>query len=393
MKNRGSAAVWVVVAVVVILGAAYWLTRQSGAPGTSPTAELPPGPVKIGVIQPLTGDAAAYGESEYRAIQVAVDEINQAGGINGRLIELAVQDGKCDPQAGGVAAQTLVNIDQVKVIIGGACSGETLAAAAITEPARVIVVSPSASSPKVTTAGDFVFRTYPSDALAGQVAAAYAYRELGMKKAALLTELTDYAQGLREVYKSTFEELNGEIVADETYNSTDTDFRTQVLKIKSANPDVIYVVPQSPTPGLTIFKQLRENNVRARYTTAEVLLDRQVVNDNAAVLEGVIGVELAVDYEGNAKARAFRDAHRAKFNGDDPGSFAANAYDAVYLVKEAIAARGLDTAGIRDWLYGVKNWPGTVGSLTIDSNGDPILGENVREITGGEVKDLGPYTP
>ncbi len=353
--------------------------------------------IKLGVIQPLTGDAAQYGESENRAIQIAIEEINAAGGIDGRTIELITEDGKCDPQVGGTAAQKLVNVDGVKIIIGGACSGETLAAAEITEPARVILISPSASSPKVTEAGDFVFRTYPSDALAGRIAAKYSYQNLNARKAAVFTELTDYAQGLREVYKTAFTELGGEIVSDETYTTGDADFRTQVLKIKTAKPDVIYFVPQTATPGITFVKQLRENKVTAKLVTAEVLLDRQVVKDNAAVLEGVIGVEPAVDWDNNPKANAFREAHRAKYAGADPGAFSANAYDAVYLIKEALEATiadgDIDTVKIRDWLYQVKNWPGSVGPLTIDANGDPIMGENVRKIVGGEVTDLGPYTP
>src|SRR3989338_445041 len=383
MQSSSKAIIWVVVVLVILVGG-YYLYRGS--------APVETGPIKIGVLQPLTGDAASYGESEYKAIRIAAEEINKTGGINGRQIELIAEDSKCDPQAGGTAAQKLVNVDGVKVIIGGACSGETLAAAKITEPAKVILLSPSASSPKVSEAGDFVFRTYPSDALAGRINARYAYEKLGARKAAVFTELTDYAQGLREVYKTSFQEFGGEIVADETYNTGDVDFRTQVLKIKSKNPDIIYVVPQSPTPGVAIFKQLREAGVKAQFTTAEVLLDRQVVKDNAKALEGVIGVEVAVDYDNNTKANSLRTAHRAKFN-SDPGSFAANAYDAVYLIRDAILEKGLNTEKIRDWLYGVKNWMGSVGAITIDKNGDPVMGENVRKISGGAVSDLGSYAP
>lgn len=376
---------WLVAIAVVVIG----IIAIMGGSGSDT--------VKIGVLQPLTGDAASYGESELRAIQVAVDEINVKGGVLGKNIELIVEDGKCDPQAGGTAAQKLVNVDGVKIIIGGACSGETLAASKVTEPAKVILLSPSASSPKVTEAGDFVFRTYPSDALAGKIAASYAYREIKARKAAIVSELTDYAQGLRDVYKSSFAALGGKIVADETYTTGDTDFRTQILKIKNAKPDVIYVIPQTVTPGLAIFKQLRENKVSVAFTTAEVLLDRQAVKDNKDVLEGVIGVEPAIDWDGNSKAHGFREAHRLKFKDVDPGSFAANAYDAVYLVKEAleatIASGEIDAEKVRDWLYAVKNWPGAVGPFTMDKNGDPLIGESIRKIVSGEVTDLGAYTP
>lgn len=383
----GKAVTWIVVILVVIVG----ILAITG------TGERKADTIKIGVLQPLTGDAASYGESELRAIQVAVEEVNAAGGINEKQIELVVEDGKCDPLSAGTAAQKLVNIDAVKVVIGGACSGETLAAAEVTEPAQVILISPSASSPKVTEAGDFVFRTYPSDALAGQIAAAYAYKELKAKKAALITELTDYAQGLREVYKAAFSSLGGSIVADETYTTGDVDFKIQILKIKNAKADVVYVVPQTVTPGVAIFKQLRENKVNIQFTTAEVLLSRQAVKDNVDVLEGVIGVESAVDWEGNLKAKAFQEAHRAKFGGADPGSFAANAYDAVHLIHEGLAATMTDgmvnTAALRDWLYAVDGWQGAVGALKMDSNGDLVIGENVRKIVKGEVADLGAYTP
>lgn len=383
--GKSSKIAWAIVIVLVAwLGYSY-LQQRSGGSGAAA--------IKIGFLAPLTGDAVSYGESELKAVQLAVEEINAKGGIGGKRIELIAEDGKCDPQAAGTAAQKLVSIDQVKVVIGGACSGETLAAAKVTEPAKVILLSPSASSPEVSTAGDFVFRVYPSDALAGNIAAAYAVNELKAKRAALLTELTDYAQGLRQVYAEAFAALGGEVVADETYTTGVTDFRTQALKIKAATPDVVYLVPQTLTPGLAAIKQLRDSGVKAKLTTAEVLLDRQGVKDNAAALEGVIGVEPAVDYDGNDRAKAFRESHRTKFSGADPGSFAANAYDAVYLIAAAITDSGLDAEKIRDWLYDVSDWGGAVGKLTFDDNGDPIMSENVRQIEQGEVKDLGAYNP
>lgn len=386
MDEKTKKIIWFVVVVLVAWFGYKYLVQKPGEEAGKET-------IKIGFLGPLTGDAVSYGESELKAVQLAVEEINSKEGIGGKKIELITEDGKCDPQAAGTAAQKLVNIDQVKVIIGGACSGETLAASKVTDPAKVILLSPSASSPDVTTAGDFVFRTYPSDALAGKIAASYAFKELKAKRAALLTELTDYAQGLRKVYTEAFRALGGEVVADETFTTGVTDFRTQVLKIKSLKPDVIYIVPQSLTPGLAAIKQMRESGVKAQLTTAEVLLDRQGVKDNAATLEGVIGVEPAVDYEKNEKAKSFREAHKAKFNGTDPGSFAANAYDAMYIISEAISKNEQDTEKIRDWLYTVKDWKGAVGTLTFDSNGDAVMSENVRKIEKGEVQDIGSYTP
>lgn len=380
MNKRG---LWAIVIIVVILIVGYAMTRDSGS-GDGMVSET--GPIKIGVMQALTGDAAVLGIPESNAVALAVEQANNDGGINGRMLELVSEDGKCDPQAGGAAGQKLVSVDKVSVIVGETCTGATLAAAAITEPAKVLLISGSASAPKVSEAGDYVFRTYPSDAQAGKTAATYAYKELGARKVALITELTDYAQGLRNVYKESFTALGGEVVADETYTTGDTDFRTQVLRIKQAGVDAVYVVPQSPTPGVAIFKQLRENGVTAKYTTAEVILDAGVVAANQATLEGVVGVVAGVDFEQNADAKAYAEAYKAKFN-EDPSSFSANAYVAISLVIEAIRENDgvVDTAQIRDFLYDVKDKPTALGSLTIDANGDPLLGLNVVTITAGKM--------
>ena len=213
------------------------------------------GSYKIGVMVPLSGDAAAYGLPIQKALKIALDEVNANGGVNGKKLEPIYEDSKCSPKDGNAAAQKLVNIDGVKIIIGGVCSGETLGAAPITESNKVILFSPSATSPDITKAGDFVFRDAPSDAYAGVIASNYAYNDLNSKKAAIISESTDYAQGLRKVFKENFARVGGEIVADETYNPEDTDFRTQVTKVKAANPDVVYLVPQAPPKGILLIKE------------------------------------------------------------------------------------------------------------------------------------------
>src|SRR3989344_5679165 len=170
------------------------------------------GTYKIGVMYPLTGDGASYGLPIQRTTRIAVDEINAQGGVNGRKLEVIYEDSKCNPKDGNAAAQKLVNLDKVKVIIGGVCSGETLGAAPITEAAKVVLISPSATNPDITNAGDFVFRLAPSDAFAGVVASDYAFNGMDARNAAVISESTDYAQGLRKVFKEEFVKLGGKIV-------------------------------------------------------------------------------------------------------------------------------------------------------------------------------------
>ncbi|MBI3027755.1 ABC transporter substrate-binding protein [Candidatus Woesearchaeota archaeon] len=347
------------------------------------------GSYKIGVMLPLTGDGAAYGLPEQRGVKIAIDEINAKGGINGRRLEGIYEDSKCNPKDGNAAAQKLVNIDKVKVIIGGACSGETLGASPITEANKVILISPSATNPDITKAGDFVFRTAPSDAYAGVVASDYAFKELQIKKAAVISESTDYAQGLRKVFKENFAKLGGEIAADETYNPEDTDFRTQVTKVKASNPDVVYIIPQSPAKGVLLAKQLKEAGVSQQLLTAEVIIgQRSIIKENSQELEGLIGIEPKFD-DKRAKSAALLSKYKqtAKEEAQFP-FFTAAAYDAAYLVADAIIKYGYDSEKIRDYLYSVKDYDGAAGKITIDENGDPIMEYSVRQARGGELVDL-----
>ena len=343
------------------------------------------GSYKIGVMYPLTGDAATYGLPQQRVVKIAADEINAKGGINGRKLELIYEDSKCNPKDGNAAAQKLINIDKVKVIIGGACSSETLAAAPLAEQNKVVVISPSSTSPDITKAGDFIFRLAPSDAYAGIIAANYAYNTAKAKTAAIISESSDYAQGLRKVFSQNFANFGGKIVADETYNPDDTDFRTQITKVKAGNPDIIYVVPQTTSKGLLLVKQIKEAQLKQQILTAEVLIGRNVVHDNAADVEGLIGVEQRFD-DNAPKAKSLLAKYKAQAKEDAPfPGYMAGAYDAVYIISDAISKSGYDGEKIRDYLYGVKDYNGAVGKINIDKNGDVILAYSIKQVKSGQL--------
>lgn len=355
------------------------------------TVQSPPNEaleVVFGAMFPLTGDGAAYGEPLSRQLQLTVDELNAAGGIAGKLVRIILEDSKCNPKDGANAANKLINIDKVKVIFGGACSGETLGAAPIAEQNKVILLSPSATSPDLTTAGDYIFRTAPSDANAGGVAAEVALDE-GFETAAIINENTDYAQGLARVFKEVFTEEGGEVVAVESYNPEETDFKTHILKIKDKNPDVIYIVPQAPPKGVLLIKQLREQGLTKQLMTAEVLIGRDVVKEHGKEMEGLVGIEQAFDEKG-AFAQQSLGAYRTKY-GEPPYPFyQAATRDALYLITDAIKEYGFDTEKIKKKLYETKNWDGAVGKLTIDEHGDAIIGYSVKEVRDGILVELEP---
>ena len=341
------------------------------------------GTYKVGVMLPLTGDGAAYGLPIQKSIKIALDEVNAKGGVNGRMLEPVYEDSKCNPKDGNAAAQKLVNVDKVKVIIGGVCSGETMGAAPITEANKVILISPSATSPDITKVGDFVFRVAPSDAYAGTVAAQYAYNELSARKAAIIAETTDYTQGLAKVFMEQFTKLGGEVVADERYNPEDTDFRTQVTKVKPTEPDVIYILPQAPAKGILLIKQIKESGLNTQLLTAEVLIGRNIVAENGADMEGLIGIEQKFD-EKNSKAASLLAKYKQQAKEDAPfPGYMSGAYDIVYLLSDAIAKNGYDSEKIRDYLYNVEDYDGAVGKITLDENGDPTMEYSILQVKNG----------
>jgi len=346
---------------------------------------------QFGVMLPLTGDAAAYGIPLQNAIELAVTEINSNGGISGKPVKLVTEDSKCDPKEGATAAEKLVNVDGVKVIFGGACSGETLGAAPITEAGQVILISPSATSPKVTTAGDYVFRLAPSDAGAGEVAAKFAFNTMQYGKIAIISETTDYAQGLRDVFTKKYTELGGEIVSDQTFASDASDFRTVALKAQVSSPDAIVLYPQTPDKGILLLKELKQAGFNKPILTAEVLIGRSVAKEHPYETDGIVGFEQAFN-DRRGKSKEFMDSYYATYSEDlaFPG-FQAGAYDSVYLMKEAIELNNgvADTDVIRDYLYNLNGWDGAVGKLTMDGNGDPILSYSVKRVDLGKVSDAG----
>ncbi|TAL19489.1 hypothetical protein EPN90_03340, partial [Patescibacteria group bacterium] len=356
----------------------------------APAAELQ-GEVTVGAVLPLTGDGAAYGLPIQKAIQLAVDEVNAVRGAGGKKLVVAYEDGKCDGKEGATAAQKLIGVNKVQAIIGGVCSGETLGFAPIANENKVVVISPSATSPDITTkGGDYVFRFAPSDALAGKVAVGYAKGELQAKRAAVISENSDYAQALRRTFTSAFKLAGGVVAMDEAYNTGVTDFRTQALKIKNAKVDVVYVVPQTPAPGIAIVKALKDKKVTAAILTAEVLIGRDVAKENSEVLEGVVGFE-AFYNENSERAARFTQAYKDRY-AEDPAFpfFMANAYSEVYLLRDLLEKDGNDGVKMQKTLTTlIKGWAGgALTDVTLDKNGDiEWKSYSVKEIKGGAVTE------
>jgi branched-chain amino acid transport system substrate-binding protein len=345
-------------------------------------------PIKIGHLGPLTGDAASYGVDTANATALAIEELNAAGGINGRSLKLISEDSRCNPTDATSAAQKLVNIDKVVAIIGGQCSGETLAAAPIAEANEVVLISPVSSSPDVTKAGDFVFRIYPSDWLKGAAFANY-FTEMGFTKVALITENTDFAIGIRT---STREQLpeGAAIVFDEVVNPGTKDFRTLMTRLKDTDFDVFIVNTQTDAAAAAMITQMREQGITQQAIGTDASDSVTLGEIATEAVEGLHVLSVPNLSESGPAQATFAENFRDRYGeAQSTMFFAALAYDATNILAEAIAEVGTDGAAIRDWLYALPGYDGIAGTISFDENGDVEgISYALKVFEGGKLKKV-----
>lgn len=342
-------------------------------------------PIKIGWIGPLTTDVAIYGDPMSKVVKMAADEINQNGGINGRPLQIIFEDGKCNGKDAVSAAQKLINIDKVKVILGGYCSGETLPIIPLAEQNNVYLFSAGASSPALSGISKMFARDYPSDASQGITLANISYNDMKWRKVAFIQEQTDYAKGIYGSFEKQFISLGGQITKEET-PSDRTDFRTMIKKLQAVKPDAVFIDTQAAPAAERIVKQMAELNWHPKLMISETVMgDTATIERNKQLFEGTLGAEFGID-PNNQKFQ-----HALKLYSDTYGqtmpyqSFSQTQYDAVYLLKDAIAAVGYDGVKISDWIRNVKDWQGASGVINF-VNGDRTAGPTPKIVKNGKVE-------
>jgi branched-chain amino acid transport system substrate-binding protein len=341
------------------------------------------GAMTIGAILPLTGDAAHWGIPPRDGAELAVEEINNAGGVSGRKLALAIENDRCQP-AEGVAAFNRLMAANLHAILGAVCSGVTLAIAPQAEAQKVVLISPASTSPKVTDAGDFIFRVIPSGSLRGKIFAEYVFNDRGLRKLAVLYINNEGGIGGATAFKSRFTQLGGMIVFEEGYPPGTTDLRAQLAKIKASNADGI-LVGSYPPDTVVVLKQARELMLRLpMFLTTEAVQNPDVLRDTGDAANGAVYI-LAAPPTG-ASSEKFSNAFEARFK-RPPELFAAEGYDIVRLVRDAVVAtKGAPFGGpaLRDYLYGVRDYPGASGIITFDKNGDVVKPYAIKTIDGGK---------
>ena len=322
-------------------------------------------------MESLTGPGETYGTVSNQAKQLAVDEINAAGGINGRMIELVVEDSKCSAQDAITAYRKLTDVDGVKIILGTSCSGAMLGAAPLAEADGVVLFSGLATNPDIAEAGDYIFRTAMSDAQLGIDTGNVLWVD-GIRTLATITEATDYAEGVRRSSVARFEELGGEVVAEERYPSDITDFRSQLTKLFNADPDALHIAAQAEFSGGTIIKQARELGFDGPIYSEVVPIGATALEVAGEAATGVKAITADLDPANQVAQRVLQD-FRARYDYVTLPWFLGSAYDDVYITAECLKQTGddQDADGFRDCLYGIT-WSGAIGDFSFDDKGEVV---------------------
>jgi branched-chain amino acid transport system substrate-binding protein len=327
------------------------------------------GVIKIGALLPLTGDAAIYGQNAKQGIDLAIEEINARGGVLGRKITSVYEDSQGEPATGLAGFRKLISVDRVPVAIGGITSSVVLAVAPVANSKHVVVLSPAATSPEISKAGDFIFRNWPSDAYEGQFMARHVRQDLGISRVCVLVVNNDYGKGLREVFAKEFESLGGVIAASEIFNQNDTDFRTQISKIKTAGADGLYMVAY-PDEFLLILRQVKEQGLQTKLLATCAFQDPQILAKSGGTADGVIFPYPVAPDANDPIVSSFGQDFEKKY-GKKPGIVCDTGFDAVMMIVAAIQAeREASGSAIQRGLSKLRDFHGASGMMSFDRNGD-----------------------
>lgn len=350
--------------------------------------------IQIGGIAELTGDIPAVGASYKNAAEMAVKEVNDAGGLDvggqKRTINLSIEDnaGKADQAAS--AATKLITQQNVVAIVGPNASRYAIPASQIAESSKVMLISPWSTNPKLTLVGDtttpkqFVFRAAFIDDFQGKVVARFAQDTIKATKAAVLYDVaSEYNKGIAEVFKKTFTEIGGQVVAFETYTTNDKDFTAQLTKIKAAGPDVVFLPNYYSEVPLQV-QQAKRLGIDVPFLGSDSWGSAELLKLCGADCEGYyFSTHYAADNASPA-AKTFIDAYKAKY-GATPDDVAALTYDSFKLLYTALTSAGkVDRQAVRDAMAKISNFEGVTGTMQFTGTGDPVKSAVILQIKDGK---------
>ena len=350
--------------------------------------------IKIGVYLPLTGRTAFGGQLELEGVQMAHKEVPE---VLGKKVELIVVDNKTDKVEAANAVKRLVERDKVVAVIGTYGSSLAMSGGEVAEAAKIPMMGTSCTNPLVTQGKKYVFRACFIDPYQGAGAATYAIKNLGMKKAALLIDVSnDYCVGLGSFFKQSYKKLGGEIVSELKYNSGDQDFTAQLTEIISKKPDLLYI-PADFAEGAIIMKQARELGAEFQVMGGDAMDNPEIVKIGGEAVEGFIHTTFPYDpsmKEMSPIASTFTENWKKLHPEKDPNVNAALGYDSYMLIINAIKTAGsAEPEAIRTALEKTKGFPGVTGNKTINATHDAESPVGIVQIKDGKKVFIGTVEP
>ena len=299
-------------------------------PGTD-AANTTTGDIVVGMYGSLTGDGASFGQSSREGTELAVDEVNAAGGLlGGRKIRLLVEDDQSKPEEASNAVTKLVTQDKVVAVLGEVASRRSLAAAPVSQKYQVPMISPSSTNERVTEVGDYIFRVCFIDPFQGEVLAKFAFNDLKARKVAILKDIQqDYSVGLTDSISKHFTALGGQVLDPVSYSTGDADFRAVLTQVRSQKPDVVFATGYYPEAAI-IVRQARELGMKMPILGGDGWVGDALKNGREALNNTYISNHYSGDNP-DPVVQNFVKAYRAKFN-REPDAIAALAYDAVKVL-------------------------------------------------------------
>ena len=355
--------------MLVLLALAFSCARENGDNTNQPDRSR----IKIGYFGDLSGPTFNFGQSAINGVLMATDQINQAGGINGRRIDVVITDDKGSPEEAARLTAKLIDHDKVVAIIAGGTSGNSRAAAPRAQSSHVPLISPSSTDPAVTLVGDYIFRACFVDEFQGEVMASFAFNSLKAQKAAVLYDFNSpYGRGLTNFFQTSFTRLGGRIVNEQTYTQGDADFKGQLSSIKASEPDVIYI-PGYYGDVTLIAKQARQLGLTQPLLGTDGWDAPELWQLGGDALNGsYISTHYSVD-DPSPAIRSFVEEYMRRYGNLAPDAHAALAYDGARILFDAIARAGT-TEGpkVREALAQTKDFNGVTGMISMDEHRNAV---------------------
>jgi len=335
----------------------------------------------VGFVNHLTGPGAVYGVSCQKGVELAVKQINDAGGIKGKPVRVIYEDDKMDAPTAITALRTLIDVDKVPVVLGSGSSTVTLAILPVAKQAGIVQISAISTSPELRNYAGTYFGVMPTDEEQGAKWVEVA-QQMNYSKVALMYINNDYGIGVRDAFTKAFTAAGGSILISEPFAEGGTDFRTELLKVKATNPPVVFIVDHV-VEGSIVLKQARQLGLDVPFIgDVAMQTDDFITQAGASAAEGFMALR-----EGSPNTpqyQKFAQDFQAMFN-EPPTIWSDFAYDSVMLVAKAIETNGYSASGIRDGLLAIKDYPGASGSISFDSDGIRVHGGySVMKVENGK---------